>query len=51
MKGAPSNLACHYHNQYGHNTNNCRNLRVDIDQLVRGGQLQEFVKRDGKEAP
>lgn len=35
MKGTPSYLVCRYHNQYGHSTNNCRNLRVVIDQLVR----------------
>lgn len=50
IKGTPSHLVCRYHNQYGH-SNNCRNLRVVIDQLVRGGQLQEFVRKEGREAP
>lgn len=48
MKGTPSNLVCQYHNQYGHNIDRSRNLRMMVDRLVKEGQLQEFVKKEGK---
>ena len=43
MAGDPSkrnqNLYCHYHQDHGHTTEDCRNLWNHLDQLVREGKL------------
>ena len=33
------NLYCHYYQEYGHTTEDCRNLWDHLDQLVREGKL------------
>jgi hypothetical protein len=37
---------CQFHNQPGHNTNECRHLRNLIEELLRQNKLQQYVKRD-----
>ncbi|XP_030964432.1 uncharacterized protein LOC115985652 [Quercus lobata] len=37
------NLYCQYHQDYGHTTENCRNLWNYLDQLVREGNLKHLL--------
>ncbi|XP_030930222.1 uncharacterized protein LOC115955943 [Quercus lobata] len=47
MAGEPTrrnqNLYCHYHEDHGHTTENCRNLWDHLDQLVREGKLKQLL--------
>ncbi|XP_030964678.1 uncharacterized protein LOC115985934 [Quercus lobata] len=47
MAGDPSkrnqNLYCHYHQDHRHTTEDCRNLRNHLDQLVREGKLRHLL--------
>ena len=36
---------CLYHNQPGHDTNECRHLKNAIEELVRQNQLQQYVSK------
>ena len=38
---------CQFHNQPGHETNQCRHLRKEIEELLKQNELQQYVKRDG----
>ena len=44
MAGDPvnrnQNLYCHYHQDHGHTTEDCRNLWDHLEQLVREGKLK-----------
>ena len=37
------NLHCQYHQEPGHTTKECRNLRYHLDQLVREGKLRHLL--------
>ena len=37
------NLYCHYHQDHGHTTNDCRNLWDHLEQLVREGKLKQLL--------
>ncbi|KAL5773752.1 hypothetical protein ACOSP7_013397 [Xanthoceras sorbifolium] len=37
------NKFCHYHNEVGHNTLECYELRDAIDGLIRRGRLGDYV--------
>ena len=37
---------CHFHKDHGHYTNECRDLKEQIEELFQRGKLQKFVKRD-----
>ncbi|XP_030943861.1 uncharacterized protein LOC115968577 [Quercus lobata] len=37
------NLYCHYHQDHGHTTEDCRNLWNHLDQLVREGKLRHLL--------
>ncbi|GFZ01602.1 hypothetical protein Acr_15g0002110 [Actinidia rufa] len=37
---------CSYHDEKGHKMENCRALKVFLDQLVREGHLKEFVDEE-----
>ena len=37
------NLYCHYHQDQGHTTEDCRNLWDHLDQLVREGKLKQLL--------
>ncbi|XP_075670352.1 uncharacterized protein LOC142640145 [Castanea sativa] len=42
-------LHCHYHQDKGHTTEECRTLRDHLNQLVRAGKLNHFLSRpDGQ---
>ncbi|XP_050277682.1 uncharacterized protein LOC126719138 [Quercus robur] len=47
MAGDPmkrnQNLYCQYHQEPGHTTKDCRNLRNHLDQLVREGKLRHLL--------
>ncbi|XP_030969583.1 uncharacterized protein LOC115989844 [Quercus lobata] len=47
MAGEPRkrnpNLYCHYHQDHGHTTDNCRNLWDHLKQLVREGKLKQLL--------
>lgn len=42
---------CHFHEDFGHETNSCRELKKQIEEVVKSGQLTHLVKgiRKGKE--
>ncbi|GJS00908.1 reverse transcriptase domain-containing protein [Tanacetum coccineum] len=40
---------CHFHEDYGHDTNDCRHLRIQIQEAVNSGQLSYLVKGIKKE--
>ena len=47
MAGDPAkrnqNLYCEYHQEPGHTTDDCRNLKNHLDQLVREGKLRHLL--------
>ena len=47
MAGDPTkrnhNLYCHYHQEQGHTTKDCRNLWDHLDQLVQEGKLKSLL--------
>ncbi|XP_050262581.1 uncharacterized protein LOC126707038 [Quercus robur] len=49
MAGDPSkrnqNLYCAYHQEPGHTTDDCRNLKNHLDRLVREGKLRHLLHR------
>ena len=42
---------CRFHKDHGHYTNECRNLKEQIEELIQRGKLQRFVKRDHQSRP
>ncbi|GAU47368.1 hypothetical protein TSUD_403710 [Trifolium subterraneum] len=38
---------CDYHRAYGHNTDNCRTLRMHIEKLIQEGHLGRYVQGRG----
>ncbi|XP_075673264.1 uncharacterized protein LOC142642701 [Castanea sativa] len=43
------NLHCHYHQDKGHTTEDCRTLRDHLNQLIKAGKINHLlVKLDGK---
>ena len=53
MKGYPNkrnrNKDCHFHRDYGHDTDGCFNLKQQIKNLIRQGKLRNFIGRDHKD--
>ncbi|CAA0843014.1 Unknown protein, partial [Striga hermonthica] len=41
-----SNLYCRFHKDYGHNTDDCRHLKDEIERLIKAGHLKEFIYKD-----
>lgn len=37
---------CKFHNEYGHYTNDCRNLKMTIEKLIQEGELLEYVRKE-----
>ena len=37
---------CHFHRDHGHYTDECRNLKEQIEKLNQKGKLQKFVKKN-----
>ncbi|GKB34189.1 hypothetical protein Tco_0879131 [Tanacetum coccineum] len=40
---------CHFHEDYGHDTNDCRHLKVQIQEAINSGKLSHLVKGIKKE--
>lgn len=36
---------CRYHRMAGHDIDSCRELKEEVESLIRRGQLQEFVAK------
>ena len=53
MKGDPNkrskNKYCRFHRDYGHNTDECYDLKQQIENLIRQGKLRHFIGRDHKD--
>ncbi|GAA0162448.1 hypothetical protein LIER_18538 [Lithospermum erythrorhizon] len=46
------NRYCEYHREHGHETNECRILKAELEKLIKGGYLKEFVdKETQRDAP
>lgn len=41
-----SDKFCKFHNEYGHYTNDCRNLKMTIEKLIQEGELLEYVRKE-----
>ena len=39
------NKYCQFHKDHGHNTEDCRDLKEQIEELIRKGKLQKYVKK------
>ncbi|GAA0166408.1 hypothetical protein LIER_21565 [Lithospermum erythrorhizon] len=52
MRRAPDrrdkNCYCEYHREHGHDTNECRIFKSEIEKLIKKGYLKEFVDRDNQ---
>nr|XP_027086416.1 uncharacterized protein LOC113708147 [Coffea arabica] len=42
-----SNLYCAYHRDVGHETEDCNDLKREIENLIRQEHLKQFVRKDG----
>ncbi|GKE65349.1 hypothetical protein Tco_1519510, partial [Tanacetum coccineum] len=40
---------CYFHEDHGHDTNDCRQLRSQIEEAVKSGQLSHLIKGVKKE--
>ncbi|GKB48490.1 reverse transcriptase domain-containing protein [Tanacetum coccineum] len=49
VKGLDWSKYCHFHEEYGHDTNDYRQLRNQIEEAVKSGQLSHLVKGIKKE--
>ena len=53
MKGDPNkrnkNKYCRFHRDHGHDTDECYDLKQQVENLIRQGKLTHFVGRDRKD--
>ena len=53
MKGDPNkrnrNKYCRFHRDHGHDTDECFDLKQQIENLIRQGKLRNFLGRDYKD--
>ena len=53
MKGDPhkhnKNKYYHFHRDHGHDTDECYDLKQQIENLIRQGKLRHFIGRDHKD--
>ena len=39
------NKYCRFHKDHGHNTEDCKDLKEQIEELIQKGKLQKYVKK------
>ena len=39
------NKYCRFHKDHGHNTKDCRDLKEQVEEMIRKGKLQKYVKK------
>ncbi|XP_010272757.1 PREDICTED: uncharacterized protein LOC104608458 [Nelumbo nucifera] len=44
------NVYCHFHRDIGHSIENCRNLKEEIEDLIRRGYLKKYIKHESSES-
>ena len=53
MKGDPNkrnrNKYCRFHRDHGHDTDECFDLKQQVENLIRQGNLKSFLGRDHKD--
>ena len=53
MKGDPNkrnrNKYCRFHRDHGHDTDECFDLKQQIENLIRQGKLRGFLRRDQRD--
>ena len=49
LKKRNRNEYCHFHRDHGHDTNECFNLKQQIENLIWQGKLRNFLGRDHKD--
>ncbi|GAA0162657.1 hypothetical protein LIER_18698 [Lithospermum erythrorhizon] len=37
---------CQYHRNHGHDMDDCRHLKIEIEMLIQRGQLKEYARND-----
>ncbi|GAA0153150.1 hypothetical protein LIER_11462 [Lithospermum erythrorhizon] len=37
---------CQYHKEHGHDTDDCRHLKIEIEKLIQRGQLKEYIHKE-----
>ncbi|XP_026451200.1 uncharacterized protein LOC113351430 [Papaver somniferum] len=42
---------CKFHKDYGHKTENCRALKIEVQQMIDARKLHEYVKKDFGKGP
>ena len=40
------NKYCRFHEDHGHNTKDCRDLKEQVEELIRKGRLQKYLKKN-----
>ena len=40
------NKYCRFHKDHGHNTEDCRDLKEQVEELIRKGKLQKYMKKN-----
>lgn len=48
-KRPQSDKFCKFYNDYGHTTNECRNLKIAIEKLIQEGELLEYVWQESRQ--
>ncbi|PKI46838.1 hypothetical protein CRG98_032776 [Punica granatum] len=46
--GNDPNSYCRYPKARGHNTEDCKTLKVDIERLIQAGHLRSFIQKGGR---
>ncbi|PKI79396.1 hypothetical protein CRG98_000211 [Punica granatum] len=47
--GNDSNSCCRYHKAWGHDTEDYKTLKVDIERLIQASHLRSFIRKGGRE--
>ncbi|XP_017438372.1 uncharacterized protein LOC108344437 [Vigna angularis] len=50
-RNADERRSCHYHQNHGHNTEDCITLKNEIESLIRAGHLRRYIKEARYDPP